>query len=578
MHASLGEHDPHARATGCELARVRKGILAASKIGRYEILGELGRGGMAMVHRARDPLFDREVAVKVLPRELLHEPSFRSRFEREARVIAGLEHPAIVPVYDFGEENDQPYIVMRLMSGGSLGDRLHAGALPLQEAARILTALAPALDKAHSKGIVHRDLKPSNILFDEHDNPYLADFGIARLTEASTVMTATGLMGTPAYMSPEQGNGERDLDGRSDLYALGVIVFQMLTGQLPYDADNPFAMVAKHISAPIPRIRAVRPDLPVKADQLINKAMAKHRDARYQNAGSIAADLATLPGTARAQNPNKGPRFSRPVRAARSPVPATERVRPASDAQELAPDLIANAPHVAKPSQPERLAPELTVQRGVAASPILARWQTSMSGYAKRLLFGRNFRFWLALGLSVVGGMLGSVPYIPLREAGAPPWVADLLGGTVTGLAIGLALMIVSPLRWVDVLALTVVWAAAGAIGGNYIRSLYANLDVFTAWVYGLTAIGAVRGAAVAIVLVRRLGRSVLVAPSVIIMVGWILATVIPALVISRTTYWSSATNLSTIFWGALEAIVGSGVMLWPVKQARDSKGSFTNS
>ena len=201
-----------------------------SKIGRYEIFGQLGRGGMAVVYRGHDAGFARDVAVKVLPRELLYEADFRARFEREARMIAALEHPAIVPVYDHGEEDGQPYIVMRLMSGGSLSDRLRSGAMPVHEVTRILTALAPALDRAHAKGIIHRDLKPSNILFDEDLNPYLADFGLARMTEASTVMTRTGVMGTPAYMSPEQAMGVKDLDARTDLYALGVIVFHMLTG------------------------------------------------------------------------------------------------------------------------------------------------------------------------------------------------------------------------------------------------------------------------------------------------------------------------------------------------------------
>src|SRR5574341_2443073 len=147
----------------------------ATHIGRYEILAELGRGGMAMVYHARDPRFKREVAIKVLPREFLHDPHFRVRFDREAEIIAALEHPAIVPVHDFGEEDGQPYLVMRYMPGGSLAEHLHAGPLSLSEAARILSHLAPALDAAHRRGLIHRDLKPGNILFDEYDNPYLSD-------------------------------------------------------------------------------------------------------------------------------------------------------------------------------------------------------------------------------------------------------------------------------------------------------------------------------------------------------------------------------------------------------------------
>jgi serine/threonine protein kinase len=160
----------------------RTTTMTPQKIDRYEIKQELGRGGMATVFAAYDPRFQRTVALKVLPREFMHEPEFRKRFIREARTIAGLEHPAIVPVYDFGEENGQPYLVMRLMPGGSLADRLQNGPLPIEEAARILERLGSALDRAHSMGIIHRDMKPSNVLFDQYGDAYLADFGIVRVS------------------------------------------------------------------------------------------------------------------------------------------------------------------------------------------------------------------------------------------------------------------------------------------------------------------------------------------------------------------------------------------------------------
>ena len=176
--------------------------MSVTKIGRYEIERELGRGGMAVVLLARDPAMKRQVAVKVLPRQFTFDPQFRARFQREAEVIAALEHPAIVPIYDFGEYDDQPYIVMRYMPGGSLADRLKRGALPLAEAARIFTRLASALDEAHARGIIHRDLKPGNILFDQRGDPYISDFGIAKLAETSTTFTGSAIIGTPAYMSP----------------------------------------------------------------------------------------------------------------------------------------------------------------------------------------------------------------------------------------------------------------------------------------------------------------------------------------------------------------------------------------
>ncbi len=155
-----------------------------TKFGRYEIRGEIGRGGMATVYHAYDPRFERDVALKVLPREMLHDVQFRTRFEREAKTIAMLEHPAIVPVYDFGEEEGQPYFVMRYMTGGSLSDRMKKGPMTVREVAHLMTHIAPALDEAHSKGIIHRDLKPGNILFDQFSEPYISDFGIAKLSES----------------------------------------------------------------------------------------------------------------------------------------------------------------------------------------------------------------------------------------------------------------------------------------------------------------------------------------------------------------------------------------------------------
>ncbi len=265
-------------------------------IGRYEIRGELGRGGMATVMRAYDPMFKREVAIKVLPREFLHDPAFRARFEREAQVVAALEHSAIVPVYDYGENADtgQPFIVMRLMTGGTLADKLRGQPMDLNEVARILSRLAPALDFAHTRGVVHRDLKPGNILFDGEGNPYISDFGLAKLAESNVNLTGTGLMGTPAYMSPEQARGEKEIDGRSDLYALGAIVYQMLTGRQPYEASTPIAVVLKHVNEPPPNLRNVRPDLPATAETIIHKAMAKDPAARYATAGSLSQDITGL--------------------------------------------------------------------------------------------------------------------------------------------------------------------------------------------------------------------------------------------------------------------------------------------
>lgn len=263
------------------------------KIGRYQIQSQLGRGGMATIFLAYDPMFERNVAIKVLPPEYLHDPSFRGRFEREAKTIATLEHPAIVPVYDFGEQGGQPYLVMRYMRGGSLEDRLERGAIPIPEATKILERIGSALDHAHKSGIVHRDLKPANILFDEYGDAFLADFGIVKITEATSNLTGGGIIGTPAYMSPEQIHGDKEVDGRSDIYALGVILFEMLTGQMPYRADTPAKLMMAHVLNPTPRILEVRPDLPQHCNDIISKAMAKDRDARFGTAKEMATVLTT---------------------------------------------------------------------------------------------------------------------------------------------------------------------------------------------------------------------------------------------------------------------------------------------
>jgi serine/threonine protein kinase len=263
--------------------------MSAQQFGRYIIKGELGRGGMATVFHAYDPRFERDVAIKVLPREFLHDPQFRVRFEREAKTIALIEHPAIVPVYDFGDEEGQPYIVMRYMSGGSLSERLAQGPLPTHEVINMVNRLAPALDAAHGKGIIHRDLKPANILYDQYGNSFLSDFGIARLQQAtSATLTGGAILGTPAYMSPEQVQGGFDIDGRSDIYSLGVILYQILTGKVPYQADTAAKMMMMHILEPVPQITDAKEDIPAAFDDVIKKAMAKEPNERYQTTIDMA--------------------------------------------------------------------------------------------------------------------------------------------------------------------------------------------------------------------------------------------------------------------------------------------------
>lgn len=264
-------------------------------IGRYEIQSEIGRGGMATVYLAYDPNFRRNVAIKLVSVNLHENTIFRERFEREARLIARIEHPAIVPVYDFGEQSDQPYLVMRYMPGGSLASKIKGEGLTFSSAVQIISQIAPALDAVHTQGVVHRDLKPGNILFDGFGNPAISDFGIAYFTAATNDLTGSAIIGTPTYMSPEQVRGDNDLDGRSDIYALGVILFEMFAGRGPFYAANPLSIAMKHLTDSIPSIRSLRPDFPQEVELVLNKAMAKDREARYANASELARTLREVP-------------------------------------------------------------------------------------------------------------------------------------------------------------------------------------------------------------------------------------------------------------------------------------------
>jgi hypothetical protein len=267
----------------------------ATSIGRYEIRKELGRGGMAAVYLATDTLMERQVALKLMLPQLTADAQFVARFRREAKAVAQLEHRGITPVYDYGIHQGRPYLVMRYLPGGSLSDLLHGAPLAPQRASKLIDELAPALDFAHQRGVIHRDLKPDNILFDEYGLPYLSDFGIVKMIEGSpqTLTVTGGILGTPAYMSPEQARGNVELDGRSDVYALGVILFEMLVGKKPYKADTPMGLAMMHVLDPIPRLETFTGAVSPRYQPLINKAMAKNRDERFQTATELATALRT---------------------------------------------------------------------------------------------------------------------------------------------------------------------------------------------------------------------------------------------------------------------------------------------
>jgi eukaryotic-like serine/threonine-protein kinase len=263
--------------------------MSVSQIGRYEVERELTQGGMGIIFLARDPYIQRQVVVKVLMYSRTLDDVYREFFQREAEVIAALEHPAIVPIYDFGWHGKQPYIVMRYMSEGSLDDRLAKGEIKLTEMAHILKRVADALDAAHARNIIHRDVKPSNILFDSVGEAFLSDFGIAK-SKPITDDEGEWLVGTPAYMSPEQVKGEA-VDGRSDVYAMGVVLYRLLTGQHPFSSDSTTALINAHVDLPIPDVRQVKANIPAAWQEVVAKAMAKDPHDRYPTAGDFARDV-----------------------------------------------------------------------------------------------------------------------------------------------------------------------------------------------------------------------------------------------------------------------------------------------
>jgi serine/threonine protein kinase len=260
-------------------------------LGPYRIINQIGKGGMATVYKAYQPSVDRYVAIKVLPSQLAESKEFATRFQQEARIIAKLEHPHILPVFDYGESDGIPYFVMRYLEAGTLKDKMEAGRpLPLNEIDRIFNQLADALSYAHSHGIVHRDLKPANALIDSYGNIFLTDFGIAKLLEsASPRLTQTdAIMGTPAYISPEQAQAQ-PVDQRSDIYSLGIILYEMATGRVPFVADTPLAILFKHVSDPLPLPSSIKPDIPTSIEQVLLKALAKDPRDRFSTAAEFAA-------------------------------------------------------------------------------------------------------------------------------------------------------------------------------------------------------------------------------------------------------------------------------------------------
>jgi tRNA A-37 threonylcarbamoyl transferase component Bud32 len=352
--------------------------LVGENLGPYRILEQIGLGGMATVYKAYHAAMDRYVAIKVLPQHLARDPSFRARFEREARIIARLEHRFILPVYDVGEDEGVPYLVMRYTHSGDLSDLLSTQALTIAHAAWLISHVAEALAYAHRRGVIHRDVKPANVLLSGEGDVLLTDFGIAKIYEETLQLTGEGnMIGTPAYMAPEQLQGTT-VDARTDIYALGVVLYQALTGECPFVAETPLAVALMHIHNPLRPPRQLNPNIPEALERIILRALAKNPADRFQTADELAETLRdALAG------------LSRQTDVVAAPVAES-------------PDLLA-APAPPREPAPTAMPAAATTRRGLRRVPVWA---------------------WLVSGLVVAGlGLLASLVEIPSggRSATATP-------------------------------------------------------------------------------------------------------------------------------------------------------------
>ena len=257
-------------------------FIIGENVGPYRLVEKLGKGGMATVFKAYQPSLDRYVAIKALHPAFMEHPGFLERFEREAKVVAKLEHPNIVPIYNFSEYEGRPYLVLKYVRGETLKARLEKSQLTYKESRHIFRVISSALAYAHKHGVLHRDVKPSNVLLDKAGGIYLADFGLARIAESNqTTLSGQMMMGTPHYISPEQAKGLGGLDSGTDIYSMGVMTYELLVGEVPFQADTPFSVIHDHIYTPLPLPRDLNADLNDEMQRALLKALAKKREDRF---------------------------------------------------------------------------------------------------------------------------------------------------------------------------------------------------------------------------------------------------------------------------------------------------------
>jgi len=282
-------------------------FIIGENVGPYRLIDKLGKGGMATVFKAYHPSLDRYVAIKALHPAFMEHPGFIDRFQREAKVVAKLDHPNIVPIFDFSEHEDRPYLVLKYVQGETLKARLEKSKLTYKESRHIFRVISSALAYAHQEGVLHRDIKPSNVLVEKSGQVYLADFGLARMTETSqTTLSGQMMMGTPHYISPEQAKGMGGLDSGTDIYSLGVMMYELLVGEVPFQADTPFSVIHDHIYSPLPLPRDMNPDLNEDIERAILKSLAKKREDRYKNVSEMMAMFLKAFDTLIVEHPSDG--------------------------------------------------------------------------------------------------------------------------------------------------------------------------------------------------------------------------------------------------------------------------------
>ena len=489
--------------------------LTGKQLGPYQVTAPLGEGGMAAVYKAYQPAMDRYVALKILPRHFASDPNFVARFQQEAKVLAKLQHPHILPVFDFGEADGYTYIVMPFVPSGTLAARLGHGPLALDQVTNIVSQLGDALDYAHSRGLIHRDIKPSNVLIDERGNCLLTDFGLAKILEGSTKLTTTGgIMGTPAYMSPEQGLGLK-LDRHTDIYSLGVILYEMATGRPPYAAETPMAIVVKHINDPLPPPRTIQPDLPEALERVILKALAKNALDRFDTAGEMVKALQ------RAQ--------AETLLKTSAPAPATVA-----------------APAPATVAAPARTLPAAT-QPGIPAAP-----ETAVPTKVSRPL-----PLWQLALRSAAGWILGIILSLPFL--GRAPAFGGLIVGPVGGASLGLAwrrMDAAQPRR--RVVWLAVIWGVicflvgAGAQAGP-LPLIFMALGGFVAGFY-----------------FRRAEPRLSWKQVGLIGLGWLGGLLVGGLIFAGATSAGQLVGLIGAIIGVTLAFsIGSGLTFWQVQRAQ---------